>query len=1228
MKLFVLWCAATAATAAAAATTPSARISQLPLTFEKNVGQADSRIDFLSRDKGFTFGLSSSRAWIAGGGSEVEMRLDGARAGAIGEALEPLSSHSNYFLGRDRTNWHANVPHFGKVRYRSVYPGIDVIYHATAGALEYDFIVAPGKDARRISLKFTGTRTRVAENGDLVLTSSEGELRQHKPVAYQEISGRKRPIDARYKPLGTNRYGFTVGPYDRSIPLVIDPSLAYATYVGGMNSEDVDDIVVDSTGNVYLSGTTTSPTFPQATKETRIGPRNGGSAFVAKLNATGTALSYVTYVGAGAESSAHLAVDGAGNAYVAGFTYSRDFPNTFNMVPWGDFGSYAFKLNPSGSALVYSNYISWGYHSPVGVVVNSAGELYIAGTCGDLDYPVTGDAYQGTHYEYDVYVSAVSATGYSLTASTLLGGSKHDVATTIAFDASGRVIVGGVTDSPDFPTTSGAHQRVFGGTRDGFVAVLNSSLTTLVASTLLGGAQDDTLSSVAADATGIYIAGITSSSQFPFTTTATLPRNDFAAKLTADLATVAYAVPVNGRHGENGCYLCGPSIAVDSQGWAYISGVPADVLPTTTGALQALATGNDDQYLVRLNAAGTLTYATTLGGSGPEWKAIRAVAVDGARHAYIAGYTGSFDFPTTPNALQRVNFAPSLPEAPFTYVPDAFVARIDFDDTVCTVTASRTSIDAGSSTSATYVDIITPAGCPWSAHVESASWLHVAGHPGGTGSDHILVIADTNTDTTPRDGTVNLSWIPIKVHQAGASCVNKLAADTLDAPASGASYQISVSASGPCTWSATSNSDWITVVSVNVNPSTSSGTVVYRVDANNGGARTGTMVVAGQTFTVNQSRNTSLGLRFIPIVPCRVADTRDANGPLGGPALASGAKRDFAVPSSACGVPATAWAYSLNVTAVPRGALSFLTIWPAGEAQPVASTLNSLDGRIKANAAIVAAGTSGAVSVYAAGSTDVVLDINGYFVPASNTSAYAFHPLSPCRLADSRTPVPGSGVTQILAAGSVATLNALATPCPVPPFAVAYSLNFTAVPKGSLPFITVWPAGGAQPTVSTLNALEGNITANAAIVPAGNAGAIAIYAHGTTDLVIDINGYFSADFDPDPLALYLTPPCRVDTRVTGPALTGARDFALNSTCSIPASAKAFSMNATVVPRSTLSFLTLYPASTARPLVSTLNALDGNITSNAAIVPTSNGSITAFTTDTSDLVLDIAGYFAP
>ena len=401
-------------------------------------------------------------------------------------------------------------------------------------------------------------------------------------------------------------------------------------------------------------------------------------------------------------------------------------------------------------------------------------------------------------------------------------------------------------------------------------------------------------------------------------------------------------------------------------------------------------------------------------------------------------------------------------------------------------------------------------------------------------------------------------------------------------------------------------------------------------------ARNGTGTAASATWSFTATSGVT-GLRFIPVTPCRVVDTRGADSTFGGPTMTASSSRDFPIPQSGCGIPATAQAYSLNVTVVPEGRLSFLTLWPAGRAKPLVSTLNSFGGIVVANAAIVPAGTGGAVSVYVTDPTDVIVDINGYFDTSTGPSSYSFYPATPCRIADTRGATGQFGGPEM---GSHETRNfpIPLSSCAIPSTASAYSLNVTVVPPGYLGYLTTWPTGQAQPNASTLNSWTGKVVANAALVPAGSNGSVSVFVQDPTNVILDTNGYFAPPGTTGALTFYPVTPCRVaDTRGAvgafgGPTMEAqtTRPFAIPaSACSIPATAAAYSLNVTVVPSGVLPFLTTWPTGSAQPGVSTLNSFDGSVVANAAIVPAgTGGAINVYVANRTDVILDINGYFAP
>ncbi len=369
------------------------------------------------------------------------------------------------------------------------------------------------------------------------------------------------------------------------------------------------------------------------------------------------------------------------------------------------------------------------------------------------------------------------------------------------------------------------------------------------------------------------------------------------------------------------------------------------------------------------------------------------------------------------------------------------------------------------------------------------------------------------------------------------------------------------------------------------------------------------------------------GLQFTPITPCRLEDTRQTGNYIQG-----GTAENFTIPQlGGCNIPTSASAYSLNVTVAPYGSLGYLTVWPAGLAQPLTSTMNSRDGRTKAAAVIVQAGTNDAISIYASNATNVILDINGYF-SAPDSGTYQFYPLTPCRVIDTRNPDSPLGGPPLIGGDKRDFFIGQST-CLPPESVQAYALNVTVVPYPAgqrLHYLTVWPTGETQPVVSTLNNGTATTVANAAIVPSGQSGGISVYASDSSQLIVDVVGYFTSPGS-NGLSLYPTAPCRViDTRANnGPPFQG--ELTVNvagSICAPPSNAQAYVFNATVVPPGPMHYLTLWPDSEQQPLASTLNATDGMITSNIAIIQNTNGSTDAYASDATQLILDISSYFAP
>jgi trimeric autotransporter adhesin len=655
----------------------------------------------------------------------------------------------------------------------------------------------------------------------------------------------------------------------------------------------------------------------------------------------------------------------------------------------------------------------------------------------------------------------------------------------------------------------------------------------------------------------------------------------------------------------------------------YPSGVTVD----RNGNLFVMDSANNRIRLVSGGAISTIAGNGSAGGSGDFGLAAAAqlnspafAAVDGSGRVYFTEFGGNKLRVLIPASLVNITMDPANPTLSFSWTQGA--GNPASKSVTMGSVGGRAAFVA--TPSADWIKV-TPTSGP------TPGPLTITPVPGGMGpgtySGTVLVT------TTGASGGPFTIGVTLTISSGTSRCVT-FDNSTATYGLSGGSGTIAVSAG--CTWVAQSSASWLKVVSGGIGAG--GGTISYTVDANPGTARTATIGANATLLTVTQAGAGVAGgaLRFVPVTPCRIIDTRDAEGTFGGPVFGAYSSRSIPIPQSGCGIPSTAQAYSLNVTVVPSGSLGYLTLSPTGQSRPLVSTLNSPSGKIVANAAIVPAGTGGGVDVYVTDQTHVIMDINGYFAPTDTAGSLAFYAVTPCRIADTRNATGDFGGPSF-SGGQSRSFTVPASACNIPSTAQAYSLNATVVPKGSLGYLTLWPSGSSAPLVSTLNSPDGSIVANAAIVPAGAGGAVSVYVTDPTDVILDINGYF-APAGSGGLNFYTASPCRIaDTRDAtgtfgGPQLGAGetRTFPVPSaSCSIPGTAQAFSLNATVVPAQNLGFLTLWPAGGSLPLVSTLNSPKGLIVANAAIVPAgAAGAVNAFATDITHLVVDINGYFAP
>jgi len=703
----VIGLASSAATAAELGA--SEQYGRLQLHFEANRGQTREDVRFLARGPGYGLYLTAHEAVLvlarakpdqdrAGRKIDANLKAEVAvlRMTIIGAAAQPqvsereeLVAKANYFIGHDPTLWRTNIPTYAQVHYRDVYPGIDLLYYGNQRELEYDFVVAPGADPQQIVLGFEGAEElTIDDQGALVLHTIAGKLRQRRPIVYQRIEGARHEIAGSYVLKSANRVAFQVAAYDRTQPLVIDPALSYATYLGGAGDDGALALAVDDDGNAYVTGWTASVNFPTtagASQTTSNASDFFRDIFVAKLDPSGAALVYCTYLGGSGDDFANgIAVDNFGNVYLTGSTTSVSFPITaqaFQPTFAGTFlDAFVTKLNRTGSALVYSTYLGGsGIDEGRAIAVDAHGNAYIAGNTtsgsnGSTSFPVTPGAVQPTiRSSGDGFVAKLNPAGSALVYSTYLGGSGGTQAWGIAVDALSNAYVTGSTSSIDFPTTAGAFQSAFAGGggffRDAFVTKLDPYGSALVYSTYLGGSGDDLSSGIAVDAHGnAYVTGYTNSSNFPTTPRAVQlasaggPFDAFVTKLNSLGSALVYSTYLGG-----GDYDIGYGIAVDAGGKAYVTGrTLSSNFPTTPCAAQSTFGGGlFDAFVAKLDRSGTrLLYSTYLGGGDAD--AGTGIAVDASDNIYVAGYTTSTNFPTTADTFQ----------SPFAGTSDAFVAKI------------------------------------------------------------------------------------------------------------------------------------------------------------------------------------------------------------------------------------------------------------------------------------------------------------------------------------------------------------------------------------------------------------------------------------------------------------------------------------------------------------------------------------------------------------------------
>ncbi|HEY6766006.1 MAG TPA: choice-of-anchor D domain-containing protein [Candidatus Sulfotelmatobacter sp.] len=684
------------------------KFGKVPLAFELNRGQTDPRVQFLSRGKGYTAYVNAggmvlslrptAAAQPASSGSAISTKnaqspskvtlqfsLVGASQNPAVVGEDPLPGKVNYFIGNNPATWRKNVPTYSRVRYTNVYPGIDLIYYGNHQELEYDFAVSPGSDPGQIQFAVKGAnQMHLDAKGNLILTTANGDLHFQAPQVYQQSGAVRIPVSGAYQLTDASHVRFQVFNYDASKPLVIDPVLLYSTYLGGSGNDQPSGIAVDGSGNLYIAGTTDSADFPLATIGS-LAP-NSPHVFVAKLDASGSNLLYVDYIGGNNQDYGFaLALDSANEVYVTGSTASSDFPlvNPYQAVYPGSFNAFVTKLSSDGSSLLYSTYLGGnGSDHPATIAIDGAGDMLVAGNTTSTNFPVA-NAYQATAsanggglFGNYGFITKFSPDGASLVYSTYLAGNSnvplncggtpcwpepYTVINGLALDGAGDAFVGGATNTYNFPTTPAAYlgtDTTSSNGTVGFIGKLDGSGNLSYSTYFYESSGTLTnISAIAVDSLGsAYVTGAAlSDGTFPLTSTSICDPGvygwacsyGFITKLDPTGSSLMYSTFLGPNN-----FAAPVAIALDAHDDAY---VVASSSSNTFGLVNGIEsyTSGDDAVMVEIDPLGTSQlFATFLGGMGDETPS--ALALDSTGNMYVVGTTDSTDLPVDAGAFQTL----------------------------------------------------------------------------------------------------------------------------------------------------------------------------------------------------------------------------------------------------------------------------------------------------------------------------------------------------------------------------------------------------------------------------------------------------------------------------------------------------------------------------------------------------------------------------------------------
>jgi len=649
---------------------------KIPLRFEANTGQVDSKAQFLSRGKGYKLFLSSNESVVIlnrklnsnsiknvkspdKASPEIEfasvhMKLLDSNPSAKFKGEKKSITKSNYFRGSDPSKWRQNNPNFGKVRYESVYPKIDLVYYGNNNKLEYDFIVNPGGDYNAIQMAFDGVNELLLDpNGNLILSTKTGNIIQNAPIIYQMVEGEKILVAGNYELVNKNQVRFKVDKYNKAIPLIIDPILEFSTYLGGSGGDDSVSMTLDNDGNIYVTGQTNSSDFP--IEGAYQNTYQGGSfdVFITKLNPDATEILYSTYLGGSVRDGGwqDLTVDDSGNIFIAGSTDSNNFPLLDSLFPKnGGLDAFLTKIDPTGSILLFSTLIGGSSDERIfDVILDSSNNVLIAGKTWSSNYPILNALQPNFGGVTEIFLSRFSLDDgeYTLDTSTYYGGNHEDRPKEMILDSQGYLYMTGDTGSTNFPTVNGYQDSIgegFVNGRDFFLLKLSPDLQSVSFATYLGGNQADMGESITLDEfNNIYVTGSTwGSSNLPikdaFQDSFNGGNNDCVlAKFDTD-GNLLFSSYFGGSASEE-CR----SIRLDSVGQIYISGLTNSSNIPMVDPIQDTVQSFDG-FLVRFNAdISEINFSTYIGGTGGD--SIQATEFNSYQDLILFGNTNSSDFP-------------------------------------------------------------------------------------------------------------------------------------------------------------------------------------------------------------------------------------------------------------------------------------------------------------------------------------------------------------------------------------------------------------------------------------------------------------------------------------------------------------------------------------------------------------------------------------------------------